>query len=158
MQGKGRDAYSHEISHGPATLRWIVVDIGEHAARDGNGSSSRHAIEESEHQQRRIRSRQGAGHGEDVEQDEADEQGLFAAILLGDWTAEERADDVADEEDGDGQDELCLVRDVEIVGDVLDGAAGQRRPDGAVHDLHHAGHEGEELFALPEVSGGNNRR
>lgn len=128
--------------------------IRKQAPRDCNRRGRHHSIKESKYQERSVGTGHCAGESEDHKADKGDEQRPPSTKILRARSPHQRAHDIADEKDGNGEDQHLLIGDAEFLGDLRDGIAANRRADGTIHDLHDPREEDEQLSGL--VSGSTN--
>lgn len=129
--------YDHEGCHGTAAGLGVTVDICEDTGHDSDGRAGEYAGEEAEEEKCRPVGCEGAGHGPDGEHDKGDNGQHSPAEMLAERCPDYRSEDVADEEDGDGQDLLLLVCDAPFGGYEGDGVGWEGRAHCAINDLHH---------------------
>lgn len=159
-KGKGvarKKTYTHEDGICPPSRPVLAKHIRQDPRDNGDWCSSTSTAEHSKDQKRLPAGGEGTGQREQGEEGKRRDGQVASTKVLCERTPDQRAEDVADQEDADGQDVFRGRRYAKLGRDAWDGHARKGRRHGRVEDQHDCDEDYEgflELFGVRLARGG----
>ncbi|KAI4139659.1 MAG: hypothetical protein LQ341_004132 [Variospora aurantia] len=124
FQGRHIEAtYCHEEGHCAPTDHGIIEDISTHAAYNRDWAGGCDAAQQPEDQKEWPVGCKSTCHGEYSEEDEGHHHDDSTAVAFAQRRENYGPEDIANKKEGYREHELCLTRDMKILGDVVNGSA-----------------------------------